>query len=1039
VQSSASMSASASASSPALSEMDKIRFLQRLRQLQNLCSGTHPSYPRALLCVPGPDGRGNKGSLMILKYLFQFSCGKDLFEGNMEDRYESLEEMVMLIQDNCVSVIVTVEAKLALAPFLPVFPLVVVYSSADDRTEEVDEFQARKAGTFKKLMLQSVAQGEVVGMPVPLGYDSVLDVENWSLLRAFALETVVLGTGFFTARYTVIDVTEALEILFRSVDSTVISKVIEVIKTSIVPNVHQSLRILSGRGAVENRLKLTAEDVTSPLDFLFDFGELETVFPPDPLLKPMALFAQLSNTIGNMPDHVRLAAAWKGVSMPAGCVHVVVEGSEPSTGVRWCRTYFTRRGRQVTIIKDPDSLVSSGASEDEAPTPGVAADVARLETLYTLLWEGLRGAVREVFGGIETGGMLAPSSDVVSAGALIEERVDAFMKARLAGGLAPGEALRIHMDCMNGLGQQCRAEEVDDIGGQCLAFVRVSVHGIETSGLSQPVAVAVGDTFLFSPHCSQVRTLLCSAAASAPAGVSSSYLMHLQDPFCLTHAVPYMHGIFGVGIEDAAAQRLVHAAAGRSLQSLAGLGEPIEAHGSSSAYTFPLLTDHASCPYFQQAELAFFEGGFMSTRLNGATLPGIVSFDTHVAEMWAVDMQDVFSAAQALHGGATTHWVDLPDGLVVIMRLKEGGDSHGREEAKGGESASGYQNPFDSFLPENSRVQHVAFVVRSDIASSSAYYTRTANAWKRAIRTNDIPEHRGRGGAHSPALPPGILLSFLALYDYWGAMGGSGAAGTQDLMSAANIPRNLCDEDKELAVEDVFVSASGPMTTPGAGFLPLKSLFMICENARVYTAEAEMIKSAPGLEAAPLPRPAKATGAVSVVVVLGHAGSTALEVATALLPRLPATARHVVADCSDLAISVPPADSPAASGGDGVRLGALAADIGGRLQAASAQGESGARCVLLSLVLSPGMVPDLPLFLDHCVARASADSSLAFNIKFVISTVASYQLSNCSVPSGEMITEDDHFRNNRWVGTLADVCVCVLHRVLHRLLHCLLV
>ena len=796
--------------SDALSEIDKIRFIQRLKQLQNLCSGTNPNYPQALLCVPGPDGRANKGSLIILKYLFQFAVGKDLFEGNLADQFECLEEIIMLVQENSLSLIVSIEAKAVLAPFLSLCPFVCVYSSPGDIAEEVDEFQARKAATFKKLLLQNIAQGGVVGIPIPLGYDSVLDVENWSLMRSFAMESMVAATGFFTSRYTVIDVTEALDIIFRSVDSSVVSKVIDTIKNTIVPNMHQSLRILSGRGPVENRLKLTSEDILSPLDFLFDFGELDSVNPPDPLLKPMALFAQLSNTLGSMPDHVKLAAPWKAATMPPGGVHVVLEGCEPSTGVRWCRTYFTQRGRQVCAVSDPDSLVRATPAVGSGPTPAVAADVSRLETLYTLLWDGMRAGVREVFGG--KGTAMYPSSDVLSAGSDVEKYVDSFIKAQLPGGLKAGESLRIHMDCMDGLGGTCRVEDIEDIGGQCLAYLRVSIHGIETTGCSQPVAVAVGDTFLFSPHSAQIRALL-----GAPSLIGdSANLKHLQDSFCLTHPIPYMLGLFGIGAEDSSAQHLLHALGSTHLLALMGLGEPVEAHGSSSAYTFPLLTDHTSNPYFQQAELAFFEGGVVVERLNGATLPGVINFETHIEEMWTVDIHDVLIEAQTAAGDSdlSKNWIALPEGLVVILKIKD----------LSGARASGKiltENPFAAFLPECSTVRHVAFVVRADTPSSAGYYSRTAIKWKRALRTNDVPDHRGLGGG-SPALPPGILFSFLALYDFWGVMGGSSAISSQDVMAAANIPRNLFDGDSELAVEDVYAAASGSLVSAGAGYLPLK-------------------------------------------------------------------------------------------------------------------------------------------------------------------------------------------------------------------------
>lgn len=97
---------------------------------------------------------------------------------------------------------------------------------------------------------------------------------------------------------------------------------------------YQILQILSGRGSKESRLKLTIDELGAPLDFLFEFGELESVFPVDPLLKPVVLFGPLTNSIGCMPGHVQLAAPWKSAVMPAETLHVVIEGCEPSSGIR---------------------------------------------------------------------------------------------------------------------------------------------------------------------------------------------------------------------------------------------------------------------------------------------------------------------------------------------------------------------------------------------------------------------------------------------------------------------------------------------------------------------------------------------------------------------------------------------------------------------------------------------------------------------------------------------------------------------------------
>ena len=79
-------------------------FLNRIRSLQRLCSSCDPSYPRALLFIPGIDGRNNKGSITVLKYLFTGSVGKDLFEDTFDPEYDSLDDIVLLIEERNVSV-----------------------------------------------------------------------------------------------------------------------------------------------------------------------------------------------------------------------------------------------------------------------------------------------------------------------------------------------------------------------------------------------------------------------------------------------------------------------------------------------------------------------------------------------------------------------------------------------------------------------------------------------------------------------------------------------------------------------------------------------------------------------------------------------------------------------------------------------------------------------------------------------------------------------------------------------------------------------
>jgi hypothetical protein len=86
------------------SNSEKQFFLHRLKSLQCLCSTTNSQLPNALLFIPGPDGRHNRGSVSILKYLFQGAVGKEIYEGLVDDRLESLEEIILLVQETSVSV-----------------------------------------------------------------------------------------------------------------------------------------------------------------------------------------------------------------------------------------------------------------------------------------------------------------------------------------------------------------------------------------------------------------------------------------------------------------------------------------------------------------------------------------------------------------------------------------------------------------------------------------------------------------------------------------------------------------------------------------------------------------------------------------------------------------------------------------------------------------------------------------------------------------------------------------------------------------------
>ena len=107
------------------------------------------------------------------------------------------------------------------------------------------------------------------------------------------------------------------------------------------------------------------------------------------------------------------------------------------------------------------------------------------------------------------------------------------------------------MDCMNSLGEVISIEDVDDIGGTCFTYIRVSVHGIPL-GNGDTGAVSVGDTFLFSVAKKLIAEQRVGAVVSR-----FSQLSLLSDSVCLTHAVPYYRCLLGVAAEDRSAQRFL--------------------------------------------------------------------------------------------------------------------------------------------------------------------------------------------------------------------------------------------------------------------------------------------------------------------------------------------------------------------------------------------------------------------------------------------------------------------------------------------------
>ena len=199
-------------------------------------------------------------------------------------------------------------------------------------------------------------------------------------------------------------------------------KALTVLHENILPHNEQLLGLLFNSVANSQRDTLTAEEMVSPLDLLFEFGELEARFPVDPILRPRVLVGQaISHCFGNPNSTYK----WKD-EMIGDHHSCIVESCEPSTGLRfvillshyliqnrWCRTYFLQRGACFNNLVDEEALVDASFSniEPNSQINETQEFVRRLESLYFKLWVSLRWAVRAAF---------AEHNDILDAGGAIQ-------------------------------------------------------------------------------------------------------------------------------------------------------------------------------------------------------------------------------------------------------------------------------------------------------------------------------------------------------------------------------------------------------------------------------------------------------------------------------------------------------------------------------------------------------------------------------------------------------------------------------------------
>lgn len=119
---------------------------------------------------------------------------------------------------------------------------------------------------------------------------------------------------------------------------------------------------------------------------------------------------------------------------------------------------------------------------------------------------------------------------------------------------------------MNSFGQVISIEDVDDIGGTCWTYIRVSLHGISLSTQNNEIgSISVGDTFLFSV----ARKIIVEQYVDESVTVGKNKyenqlprlldLPLLEDSFCLTHLIPYHRCFSSFGSEEERSEEFIMA------------------------------------------------------------------------------------------------------------------------------------------------------------------------------------------------------------------------------------------------------------------------------------------------------------------------------------------------------------------------------------------------------------------------------------------------------------------------------------------------
>ena len=568
---------------------------------------------------------------ILAKYILFGSTGSDLLNGDIDTAFECLEESIVLIQRQSISIIWTAEAKKKFGNYLlALCPLLIEYNFSTEEEADVDLFQLRKCHHFKRMMLEAVPAKGAIAIPIPSSYELVSEVESWPVIQSFAISVnndadgnlSPFSTGFFSSFFQIIDCTASVHTLYASLDGYVLENALNSVWGTAATQYKEIGSLLDdflqGDGSTSD-----IEDISATLDLLFELGELQSAFPVESDLQPILLLGCETAALGDSDALVdvmslRKEHAHEGNNDLKAVEHCIIEASEPSCGVRWCRSYF----------------FSSTAMKRE-------------RELYQKLCLGLRRTMLNLLNAVTSSACKdnRDISEYISSGLFL-------LASQL--NLGGNEELKVFSELRDAYGRRVVEEKSsEETLSSCWIYARLSVRddSQQKNEESNACAIAVGDTFLLPPLTS----------SPPPSTLQTKAL--IADRVCLTSVFPYSFCLV---------RRTKHEPSENV--SLAALL-------SSSSYesyhpSVVLLVDDPLSP-LHFTNLRSFSEGFLIEKVDAINLSKsnqvVLSFEKHVAYAVLVDSEDLLSFASYVLKIPLTSSIAAPlvsGGFFLFLSLK---------------------------------------------------------------------------------------------------------------------------------------------------------------------------------------------------------------------------------------------------------------------------------------------------------------------------------------------------------------------------------